>query len=124
MYALYPLFGLTVTASKLSILSLYRQIFVAKRFQQVNLVIGCLCILWWMIFTIVCLNLCRPVRKFWQFEIPGHCLNLNQYILGFNIVDVFLDASIMILPIKPILGLQMSKSRKTQLCMIFLVGGL
>ena len=115
---------MTITASKLSIISLYRRIFVTKRFQQVSLVVGGLCVAWWIVFTVVTLVPCLPVKRFWMRELPGHCYNLNQFAVSISSVDVFLDAIILLLPIKPILDLQMSKSRKALLCAIFLVGGL
>ena len=118
------MFGLTITASKLSTISLYRRIFVTERFQQVSLVVGGLCVVWWIFFTVMVLVPCLPVQRFWMRRRPGQCYNINQFALSISAVDVFLDALILVLPIKPILDLQMSKSRKALLCAIFLVGGL
>ena len=124
LYTLDPLFGLTVTASKLSIISLYRRIFVPKRVQQITFVVASLCVTWWIVFTITVLNPCRPVRKFWLPQTPGYCYNFDKFALGIAIMDILLDASILAIPIKPVLNLQMAKSRKIQVCVIFLVGGL
>lgn len=124
VYTLTPFYGLTVTSSRLSILCLYRRIFVLGNFQKVSLVVGVLCAVWWLVFTIVSLNPCRPVRKFWMPETPGQCFNFNNYILVIGIIDLFMDATILVLPIRPVLNLQMSMTRKAMVCGIFLVGGL
>ena len=57
-------------------------------------------------------------------ETPGHCFNFNNYILVIVIIDLFMDATILVLPIRPVLNLQMSVTRKAMVCGIFLVGGL
>ena len=124
MYTVVPFYAFTVTATKLSLLCLYRRIFISKRFQQVSSIIRGLCVIWWLVFTIVALIPCRPVRKAWLPQLPGHCYNASIFILSANILDLVFDLSVLVLPIKPILNLQMSQSRKTLLCAIFLVGGL
>ena len=115
---------LAITASKISILSLYRRIFIQVRFQQATLVMVGLYGVWWIVFTIMTLSPCRPVKKVWLPQVPGHCYNSDQFLLGVSIVDFFLDTTVLILPIKPVMDLQMPKSRKMLLCAIFLVGGL
>ncbi len=124
LYTLIAFYGLTVTTSRLSILCLYRRIFVFEGFQKVSLVVGVLCAAWWLVFTIVSLNPCRPVRKFWRPEISGDCFNFNHYILVMGILDLLLDATILVLPIRPVVNLHMSMTRKALVCAIFLVGGL
>jgi hypothetical protein len=123
LYTLIAFYGLTVTTSRLSILCLYRRIFVFEGFQKVSLVVGVLCAAWWLVFTIVSLNPCRPVRKFWRPEISGDCFNFNHYILVMGILDLLLDATILVLPIRPVVNLHMSMTRKALVCAIFLVGG-
>ena len=118
------IYALTVTATKLSILYLYRRIFSVQRFRQISFAVAAVCVLWWLIFTIIVMNPCRPVKKFWQPQIEGHCYNFDEFFLGAAVADVVLDAVILALPIKMILGLQMSYRRKVMLCFVFLVGGL
>lgn len=119
-----PLYALTVTAVKLSILYLYRRIFAVQAFKQISFAVAAACVVWWVVFTITALIPCRPVRKFWQPQIEGHCYNFNEFFLGASIVDILLDAVILSLPIKKIVGLQMPYKRKVMLCFVFLVGGL
>ncbi|KAI4149426.1 MAG: hypothetical protein LQ341_001322 [Variospora aurantia] len=124
LYMLDPLYALTVTAVKLSILYLYRRIFAVQAFKQISFAVAAACVVWWVVFTITALIPCRPVRKFWQPQIEGHCYNFNEFFLGASIVDILLDAVILSLPIKKIVGLQMPYKRKVMLCFVFLVGGL
>ena len=118
------IYALTVTATKLSILYLYRRIFSVQCFRQISFAVAAVCVLWWLIFTIIVMNPCRPVKKFWQPQIEGHCYNFDEFFLGAAVADVVLDAVTLALPIKMILGLQMSYQRKVMLCFVFLVGGL
>ena len=54
----------------------------------------------------------------------GYCYNYNQFLLEITIPDIFLDTIILLLPMKPVMQLQISRSRKVLLSAIFLVGGL
>lgn len=67
---------------------------------------------------------CRPVRKYWQPQIPGSCYNFDQVTLGFSTIDIIMDAATLALPVRVILGLQISYRRKIMLCFVFLLGGL
>lgn len=57
-------------------------------------------------------------------QIEGYCMNFNTFLLTMGIFDLLLDAIILVLPIRPVVNLQMSMTRKALVCAIFLVGGL
>ena len=124
MYVLDPLYALTITAAKLSILYLYRRIFSVKAFRQVSFVTAAVCVAWWLVFTITALVPCRPVRKFWNPQLEGYCYNFDMFFVVMASVEILLDVIILSLPIKMIIGLQMTYRRKIMLCIVFLVGGL
>lgn len=124
LYMLAPLYALSITAIKLSILYLYRRIFAVKTFKQISFAVAAACVIWWVVFTVTALVPCYPVQKFWQYRIKGHCYNFKIFYIWAGVVDVLLDGIILSLPIKMISRLQMPYKRKVMLCFVFLLGGL
>lgn len=123
LYTLSPIYGLTITLARLSILYLYRRIFSVGPFRQISLAVIIICVVWWMVFTITTLIPCRPVKKFWQPQVAGSCYNFDEFFLGIAVIDVILDTVVLTLPIRMIVRLQMSYQRKVMLCFVFLLGG-
>ncbi|KAL9628828.1 MAG: hypothetical protein Q9204_005637 [Flavoplaca sp. TL-2023a] len=124
LYMLHQLYALSITATKLSILYLYRRIFAVRTFKQISFAVAAICVSWWAAFTVTALFPCYPVKKMWQHQIKGHCYNFKTFFLASGVVDVLLDAIILSLPIKMISRLQMPYKRKVMLCFVFLIGGL
>ena len=81
-------------------------------------------LVWWVVFTVTALVPCRPVRSYWDPQVPGKCYNFDQFFLSASIADVLIDAVILALPVKMILGLQLSTRKKVSLCSVFSLGGL
>ncbi|KAL8880752.1 MAG: hypothetical protein Q9198_001901 [Flavoplaca austrocitrina] len=124
LYMLHPLYALSITATKLSILYLYRRIFAVRTFKQISLAVAAICVSWWAAFTVTALFPCYPVKRMWQHQIEGHCYDFNTFFIASGVVDVLLDAIILSLPIKMISRLQMPYKKKVMLCFVFLIGGL
>ncbi|KAL8659758.1 MAG: hypothetical protein Q9226_000254 [Calogaya cf. arnoldii] len=123
LYILHPLYTLSITATKLSILYLYRRIFAVPTFRRISFAVAATCVVWWVVTTIAGLVPCYPVNRMWQPQIEGQCYNFKAFFLGAGVVDVVLDGVILTLPLKLISRLQMPYKRKVMLCFVFLVGG-
>ena len=67
---------------------------------------------------------CTPVRKAWQLEIPGHCINPLTTVRVVQIFNVILDVVILALPVSAVLHLHLSTARKFGVVAVFLLGGL
>lgn len=80
--------------------------------------------MWFLADSLVFAFQCTPVRKAWEIEIPGHCINPLITIQVVQTFNVALDAVILALPISGVLRLQMSTSRKFSVMIMFLLGGL
>lgn len=80
--------------------------------------------IWFIIEQFLCAFQCTPVRKAWEFEIPGHCIDPLRLIIGVQSTNVALNIVIMALPISAVWHLQMSMSKKISVAGIFLLGGL
>ncbi|KAL8790985.1 MAG: hypothetical protein Q9195_006130 [Heterodermia aff. obscurata] len=123
LYILDPLYALTITSVKLSILYLYRRIFSVKVFHQITFVTGAVCVAWWLAFTVTALVPCRPVERFWNPQLDGYCYNFDMFFVVMASIEIVLDVVILSLPVKMVLGLQMSYKRKIMLCAVFSIGG-
>ncbi len=109
---------------KLSILLFYRRIFPGHRFRQALWVVAFLVIGWGISMTFASIFQCIPVRKAWNPNIPGKCINLHAYYFGQAIPNTITDGVILLLPLPPLWKLQVSRSQKLALIVIFSLGGL
>lgn len=123
-YAIPPLYGLTVTAVKLSILFLYRRIFAVSSFRKITNILIAICLVWFVAAEITDLLYCIPIQRFWDPTIEGSCFNFPVYFLAMELIDLLLDVAIICLPIKTILGLHLSLQKRLALLGIFLLGTL
>ena len=123
-YISYQLYGSAITAIKISILLFYRRIFSTGQLRKWINVVGVFVLAWLLANNLVFAFQCTPVRKAWEIEIPGHCINPLRTIQVVQVFNVVLDAVILALPVSGVLRLQMSTSRKISVMAIFLLGGL
>ncbi|KAI1115974.1 hypothetical protein F5Y14DRAFT_449467 [Nemania sp. NC0429] len=118
----------TVTsATKLSILLMYRRIFgVNRSFRRrvfvVSLVVGG----FWIGTTVADLLNCIPLQWSWlnSHDDPRYCFNYTIFWLASGIVEAILDVIILTLPIQSVLGLHLKTSRKVAIGGVFLLGSL
>ncbi|GAP85387.2 hypothetical protein SAMD00023353_1001270 [Rosellinia necatrix] len=72
---------------------------------------------------IITVNLsCRPFGKFFDKTLKGSCIDLRKIHLAAVVVDLMLDIGILLLPQRIIWGLQMTKSKKIGVSMVFTIG--
>ena len=129
LYVEEILFVIAITLIKFSILVLYTHIFNVRRFRQCTWIIGSICGLWCLFGIFFLVFQCRPIRAAWHFELqqtPGasNCFSIAKIIFGFEISNVLIDVSILILPVYMGLQLQMKLAKKISIICIFLLGGL
>jgi hypothetical protein len=79
---------------------------------------------WAIILSFVGAFICNPVQKAWNPQLPGTCLDLVSFYYGLQIPNIVTDIIILVMPIKVILNLPLSKPQKVSLLGIFAVGGL
>ena len=110
--------------AKTSILLLYLRVFTRRWFT-----IAChLCIVFLALhgiaFILAVSFQCNPVESIWNPQITGKCINLTAIGVVGAIFSIVEDFIILILPIPEILNLQMSKSKKWGLVLLFGIGSL
>lgn len=65
---------------------------------------------------------CIPFQKLWMPTIPGGCINLPKLYYGSQIPNIVTDAIILVMPVKVVWNLHVSKTRKYLLLGIFTLG--
>ncbi|KAL9096697.1 MAG: hypothetical protein Q9165_001185 [Trypethelium subeluteriae] len=114
-------------STKLSILFLYNRIFSVNRQFRVQLYVASFMVLgWWIGCTVATLANCIPMKYSWinALDDPRYCFNFNIYWMAAGAVEVIIDVVILSLPVRVVLGLQLSRRKKATVALIFLLGGL
>lgn len=120
----YQLYGVAITAIKISILLFYKRVFSTARFRKWINGVGALVLAWLLANNLVFAFQCTPVRKAWEVDLPGHCINPLTAIWVAQVFNVILDAIILALPVSAVLRLQLSTTKKISVMLLFLLGGL
>lgn len=117
------LYGVSITAVKLSVLFFYRRVFSTAPFKRPIVLLAVLVLVWFLVNNILGALQCIPVRKAWDSEIPGRCINFLTFFIGMQVPNIVLDGAILALPVGLVSQLQMSKKKKFSVTAIFLLGG-
>ncbi|KAJ5257194.1 hypothetical protein N7478_013298 [Penicillium angulare] len=121
-FALHMLSVLGLGFTKISVVLLYRRIFQTPGFQRVCLVYIYVVVAWTISFFFACLFQCTPVTPFVEGFYGNKCTNV---IVLYNVVsgsDVALDVLIIILPIQPVIKVNMSLKQRLMVLGMFLLG--
>lgn len=125
VFAAELLYIIALNTIKISFCLLYMHIFVPSR------VLRALCIALIVLLIMECLEeiivvllQCQPLEKAWDItdSIPGHCLNMTVfYYVSFGI-KLATDIAIFVLPIPPLLRLQVRGLQKFGVILMFSLG--
>lgn len=114
-----------ITAIKISILISYNNIFGRLRwFRYAVYGTGTLEAVWFIGVFFSVMFQCTPIKKSWQPLQPGHCIDFIAFLWGNSISNAVLDYIILLLPVTPVLRLQMKTEQKVLLLMTFSLGSL
>lgn len=115
-----------VTAVKVSVLLMYYRIFsVDSSFRLQSLVLGAVVSAFWLASTIATLVNCRPLHYSWiGLSLKEHCFNYNIFWMATGTAEVVIDTAILMLPIRMVIGLQLTRTTKASVILVFLLGGL
>ncbi|TEY83161.1 hypothetical protein BOTCAL_0025g00200 [Botryotinia calthae] len=105
---------------KLSILFLYKRIFVSERFIHIVYAHIIVISVWVTIMFFMAMFNCTPVNAFWTYE--GKCFNFEGLTIGYAVVNIVTDVSICILPLSKIWKLQLPIGQKMAVMLIFMLG--
>ncbi|KAK8043980.1 hypothetical protein PG993_004004 [Apiospora rasikravindrae] len=125
-YASTILYFSITSTTKLSILLLYNRIFsVNVLFRRLVRILMAVVVGFWIGTTVANLTNCVPMEYVWinSLSDPRYCFNYNIFWFASGICEAFLDVLIILLPIRMVLGLQLSTAKKVAIAFVFLLGG-
>ncbi|KAB8234235.1 hypothetical protein ETB97_001418 [Aspergillus alliaceus] len=105
---------------KISLLLLYKRIFMSSRLLVVVYVMGVLISIWTIIMTFLGIFNCHPIDAFWTGQ--GKCLPFKQFAVGYAIVNIATSLVIWLMPIPKLWKLQLPTAQKVALILIFALG--
>ncbi|KAJ5569703.1 uncharacterized protein N7459_009133 [Penicillium hispanicum] len=105
---------------KLSLLLLYRRIFVTPRFLQLVNGMGLVILIWLIIAFFLALLDCVPIHAFWTGG--GKCISFRGFGIGYAVVNITTDFAVWIMPIPMVWNVQLPTGQKIALSLIFILG--
>ncbi|KAL2065587.1 hypothetical protein VTL71DRAFT_3257 [Oculimacula yallundae] len=113
-----------VTSIKISILYMYRRIFPVDEFFFQSQIVGASVLVWWLVGSVLTIVSCLPVSRLWIGpSAGGYCFDFNIYWMSMGAVEIVIDTLLLILPVRMVLGLQLSRQQKVLVVGIFALGG-
>ncbi|KAL1976220.1 hypothetical protein VTN31DRAFT_2502 [Thermomyces dupontii] len=109
---------------KLSILALYKRLFAVTSMGIAIKAMAAFVILWTVSLYIINGFLCIPVNRFWDSTVEGACVDMAKFYYGQQIPNIISDFVILVMPMKIIWELPITKVQTALLSGIFLIGGL
>ena len=127
VFIVQVLFVFAIALPKLSAIALYFRMFETKRkASRVWIILLwltlALTIAWAIALFLATLLQCRPIATFWDPTIPGYCLNSAQIFIATGVIDAILQIMILLLPVPPLIEMNMERSTKVMVLLLFLVG--
>jgi len=116
----------TLAIIKFSVLLMYYRIFKVRPFKLAVYIVGSIVAIWTIVAFFMTLFECTPISDFWSVDLSRtpHCVNRLCLFEATAASNSILDIIILCLPIKMILNLQLSLSKRVQLLLTFLLGAL
>ncbi|KAI0459605.1 hypothetical protein F5B21DRAFT_455402 [Xylaria acuta] len=125
--AIEVLYALSSPIIKLSVLAFYWRIFPTRSVKIACIVLASSSITWAIVIGVVDFLSCRPLHAFWNVELQQSpdtkCIDLISFWLGNSAANCAIDLATLILPIREVIKLRSSVSRKIGICAVFLLGG-
>ncbi|OJD27078.1 hypothetical protein ACJ73_01539 [Blastomyces percursus] len=112
----------TLNFSKMSILLLYRRIFVTRKFQITVNIVFVFVTLYFIASVMANLLECRPIEKNFDMTIPGKCINVTAHWFANAISTSSSDIITLLLPMPVIHRLRLPPRQKYALMGIFALG--
>ncbi|KAM0793996.1 hypothetical protein BDR22DRAFT_877109 [Usnea florida] len=114
----------TAAATKASLLLLYYRLFSpSKRFRLAVRIGAVVVFCQWFSLTLVTIFQCRPVKAFWNHDVPGaKCINLPRFTIVSGVLNLLTDVLILCLPGPMVWSLNTTVAQKITLTGIFLLG--
>lgn len=120
-------YGPAAAGIKSTILLLYLRIFSPTRRTRLDIAIRAfILIICGFYFTISIAKICQclPRGRIWDKTVRGSCINLPVLLATSGLFNIVSDVAMLLVPLKGIWNLQMSRKRKIGIYFIFTVGAM
>ncbi|KAL5051939.1 hypothetical protein BDW71DRAFT_212992 [Aspergillus fruticulosus] len=124
LWAAIPMYNASLLFTKISLLLQYLRIFPSYKFRIICYVVMGVVIAYSTWAIVSGFVNCVPVAKFWDRELPGHCLSFEALWFFNASMNIATDLTLLILPMPLITQLQLPKRQKLALMGVFALGGL
>lgn len=117
----------SVALTKISVLLFYLRIFPNTKLRRAIWFTIVLCVLYLIAFVTADALQCLPIDiawERWDGEHHGKCINLNRLGWASAAVNIVLDLIVIVLPMREVKNLSLSRRRKAGVMLMFLGGGL
>ncbi|KAI9833957.1 MAG: hypothetical protein M1826_005862 [Phylliscum demangeonii] len=121
-YAFVVLYSSCVMLVKISILLLYRTLFVTPSFRATVLMVGGYVTVLGVVSTTVTLFKCRRISDGWKIVGLGECINDVTFFRSTGALNLLADLVILLLPLPVVWRLQLVRKQKLALTAIFALG--
>lgn len=115
----------TILFTKLSVLFLYRRVFVPILWGVFDVIIRVLILiicLFYIAITIVKIWQCIPRARAWDKSVEGTCVDFSRLLNASGLFNTITDVLILLVPVKSIWNLNMKRRQKVKIVAIFTVG--
>ena len=124
LFAYELIYASAILTIKLCILSFYRRIFAVAEFKILSSIVVAVVIAWWIAIVLVSIFSCHPINGFWDATVKPRCINTEAFFVGNAVPNIVTDIIILLLPIRMIWRLHVSRDQKLALSFVFMLGGL
>ncbi|KAL9131583.1 MAG: hypothetical protein Q9175_006731 [Cornicularia normoerica] len=124
LYILQLFWNTTLPAIKISILLFYRRLFPVRRLLVASSIIGAIVFGWYIAIQITAIVQCLPIHYYWRRVGHGRCIQTTNFYIILASLNLATDVAVLVLPIPFIWHLQIRKSKKLSLSVVFLLGSL
>ena len=120
LYVFQAFYVVTPGVIKLSLLFLYRRIFVGQRFLRLVYTLMALVTAWMVAMELMSIFGCQPIRGYWTRE--GHCVSLRDYAVALNVINIVFGLVVWTMPLPLIWRLQLPIAQRVGLACVFTLG--
>lgn len=108
---------------KLSILKIYGEIFISRRFHICLWIVASFMLVWAVSFSLAAIFQCTPIAYNWNTGISGgHCINYGVVVIAAGALNIITDFTLLLIPIPLVWRLHTSKQKKWQIILTFALG--
>ncbi|VUC31446.1 unnamed protein product [Clonostachys rosea] len=119
-------YAASIASSKFSVLCFFWNIFNRSSIRWPIIILFLTSSLWFIVRTLIVIFQCTPVPYIWDKTIEGgKCpIDISKFFFGTVLLHCIMDAVIVMLPIFPVLKMQLSQKRKAAILALFTSGAI